>query len=118
MRDGLGSSTLRRQLMLKYIYNLSLAVDQAINTILFGHPDETLSSRLGRTIKKERYLFVRPFRKVIDRIFFFDSRPGYSADGGNIIHHCENSIMKLEQINIKRNADYEIWSWSLENGNS
>lgn len=116
MRDGLESSSLRRQKVLKIItqifYNFFLALDQLLNTLLMGHPDETLSSRLGRTINKERYFFVRPLRKLIDKIFFFDSRPGFSLDGSHVIGHCEMSVMPMEQINIKRNADYEIWSWS------
>lgn len=32
----------------KYIWNLFIAVDQFINTILGGDPDETLSSRMGK----------------------------------------------------------------------
>ena len=42
-------------ILLQIIFNLFLAIDQLINTLLLGHPDETLSSRLGRTKNNERY---------------------------------------------------------------
>jgi hypothetical protein len=100
------------KIIIQIIYNLFLAFDQLLNTVLLGHPDETLSSRLGRTIKNERYFFVKPIRVLIDTIFFFDTEDGMSLDGGYKRKHCEKSIMKLEQRNIRQNADYEIWSWS------
>ena len=103
MRDGLALSILRRLLMLKLIFNLFLALDQLLNTLLLGHPDETLSSRLGRAIGRERYFWVKWLRVLVDTIFFFDS-DGY-------IKHCKKSIMPLEQMNM-RLWDYEIWSWS------
>jgi len=31
-----------------YLLNLLIAIDQLINTILLGDPDETLSSRMGK----------------------------------------------------------------------
>ena len=59
----------------------------------------------------ERYFFVKPLRKLIDSIFFWDKEPGFSRDGSCIKRHCEKSIMFLEQKNIRKNADYEIWDW-------
>jgi hypothetical protein len=35
----------------KYIYNNLVAVDQLWNTLWFGSPDETVSSRLGRNYR-------------------------------------------------------------------
>jgi hypothetical protein len=92
---------------MQYLYNLFLGLDQAINTLLGGHPDETLSSRLGRSIDLERYFWVFPLRKVIDTLFWFDTE--------DHMGHCEKSIMPLEQENFRTVADYEIWSWSLDN---
>ncbi len=35
-------------MILKYLRNLFIAVDQLFNIICFGDPDETISSRLGK----------------------------------------------------------------------
>jgi len=35
-----------------YIWNLLIAVDQLVNTIFGGDPDETISSRLGKWKRK------------------------------------------------------------------
>ena len=35
-------------LIRKYLRNLLVAIDQLLNTILGGDPDETISSRLGK----------------------------------------------------------------------
>lgn len=93
-------------ILLQIIFNLFLALDQLLNTLLLGHPDETLSSRLGRTINRERYFFVKPLRLFIDALFFFDK------DGDKA--HCEKSIMPLEQQNFREMIDYEIWAWNKE----
>lgn len=93
----------------QFIYNILIAIDQASNTLLLGHPDETLSSRLGRSIGVERYFWVSPLREFVDLIFWFDSK---TLPSGVIIGHCEKSVMPLEQINFRRFIDYEIWSWS------
>lgn len=96
--------------ILRYLVNYFLAVDQLCNTLLFGHPDETISSRLGRSKGRERYFFIAPLRKLVDFLFFFDK----TLDGENIIHHCEKSIMPLEQENFRTMTDYEIWSWNKQ----
>jgi hypothetical protein len=97
------------KILLQSIFNLFLAIDQLLNTILLGHPDETLSSRLGRTKDCERYFWVSPLRELIDTIFFFDVE--YLPDG-RIVKHCQKSIMPLEQQNFREFVDYEIWSWN------
>lgn len=84
-----------------YLFNLLLTIDQALNTVLFGHPDETLSSRLGRTIGKERYFWVKPLRLFIDFLFLPIEKD-----------HCLNSIMPIEQMNFRK-FDYELWSWNV-----
>jgi len=94
----------------QYPFNLFLSIDQLLNAILFGHPDETLSSRLGRAQGKERYIWVKWLRVSVDTLFFFDRE---IEDGtGRIIKHCEKSIMPLEQQNFREMIDYEIWSWN------
>lgn len=93
-------------IILRILYNLFLALDQLLNTLLLGHPDETLSSRLGRTIDNERHFFIKPFRILVDTIFFFDKE----GDKG----HCEKSIMPLEQQNFRELIDYELWAWDKE----
>lgn len=95
-------------ILLKFIYNILIAVDQDLNTILLGHPDETLSSRLGRSKGKERYIWVVWARLAVNTLFWFDK--DYSSDG-TILSHCEKSVMPLEQQNFREVADYELWSW-------
>jgi len=36
----------------RYFYNLLISIDQLINTILGGDPDETMSSRMGKHLAK------------------------------------------------------------------
>lgn len=38
--------------ILAYLKNILIGVDQLLNTILFGHPDETISSRIGKYIRR------------------------------------------------------------------
>ena len=91
--------------VLRFVVNYLLAIDQLANTLLLGHPDETISSRLGRTVGKERYFWVKPFRVFVDMLFFFDKGP-------NGERHCQASVMPLEQQNFRTMNDYEIWSWN------
>ena len=97
-------------ILVRIIINLLLAVDQLANTALLGHPDETISSRLGRSIGKERYIWVRWFRLLVDGIFFFD----YEMRDGVRIGHCEKSVMPLEQQNFRLFTKYEVWAWSYD----
>jgi|TARA_R110000851_G_scaffold293070_2_gene447629 hypothetical protein len=99
------------EFVVKLMRNLFLALDQMINTILLGHCDETLSSRLGRSKGKARYRWVNYFRIIVNTLFFFDNTK--TSDGG-VIKHCEKSIMPLEQQNFREVIDYELWSWNKE----
>jgi len=100
-----------RRIVLQLIFNLLVAFDQLLNTLLLGHCDETVSSRLGRSKGRERYPWVEYVRLIVDMIFFFD----YKIDeNGNKIGHCEKSIMPLEQQNFRTMIDYEIWSWTKD----
>jgi len=96
---------------MKYVFrlivNYLLAVDQMANTLLLGHPDETISSRLGRSADNHRYFWVDWLRKLVNVMFFFDKGP--NGEG-----HCEKSVMPLEQENFRKFTDYELWSWNKE----
>lgn len=50
----------------KYILNVLVSIDQLINTIFFGDPDETISSRVGKHYPDTL------LAKVINTIFFWE----------------------------------------------
>lgn len=43
--------------MKKYFYNLFISLDQLLNTILGGDPDETISSRAGKKQRKGKLAY-------------------------------------------------------------
>jgi hypothetical protein len=49
----------------KYIRNVLVSIDQLINTVLGGDPDETLSSR---AYKLDKHNNITTPRKIIDKI--------------------------------------------------
>ena len=51
----------------KYLKNLLISLDQFVNAITGGDPDETISSRVG----KRRDAAERFMAKVVNRIFFW-----------------------------------------------
>lgn len=53
--------------MKQYILNNLISLDQSLNTLFGGYPDETISARCWRQRKKQPYKTLRP---VIDRFFF------------------------------------------------
>lgn len=55
--------------MRAYILHLLIAIDQLVNALLAGAPDETLSARAWRTEVQGRVL-GRVFRPLIDLIFW------------------------------------------------
>ena len=63
--------------MFKYINNVLIGFDQFINTLLFGEPDETISSRAWRC--KDVSSFWRFMRKFIDLLFFFQPQHCFKA---------------------------------------
>lgn len=67
--------------MKQYLFNLLVAIDQLLNTLRGGSPDETLSSAAYRTEVKGRILGC-VFRPVIDFIF----RPWEK-------HHCHGAYL-------------------------
>ena len=43
--------------LISYVRNIGVALDQLVNALLFGDPDETLSSRVAKCRKKACILF-------------------------------------------------------------
>lgn len=85
----------------KYHINILVSFDQLINTFLLGHPDETLSSRLGRAIKsKKPKFFVKPLACFVD---------GMAWLLANEKNHVLNNIEADE-----RPHERELWSWIKE----
>jgi len=62
----------------QYLYNILLSLDQLLNTILGGDPDETCSSRVGK------YYNGSIFHKAINKIFFWQK------------DHCAESVDETE----------------------
>jgi hypothetical protein len=57
------------KIIVRYIFNILIAIDQLFNAILFGDPDETISSRIGKKIRagtKNKFLIV--VAKILDWI--------------------------------------------------
>lgn len=68
--------------MRRYLWNLFIAWDQSINTLLGGDPDETISSRVGRaSIAGKRW--ARLAESMIDHLFMLL---------GEAPEHCRRSI--------------------------
>lgn len=73
--------------MSAYFHNLFLAVDQLVNTIIGGDPDETFSSRVGKCQRGDHGLWIRvlarPLALVINLLFIWQ---GWKFD------HCQRCI--------------------------
>jgi hypothetical protein len=67
--------------MKRYIWNVLISVDQLINTLLGGFPDETLSSRMGKRVIKKNCKMCKLICRFLD-LFEKD--------------HCYKSIEKDE----------------------
>ena len=78
-------------MILGYINNNLIAVDQLFNTLLLGEPDETLSSRAYRADQANK-VFGRVFRPLIDLLFFWQDQ------------HCKQSF--LSEINNRQLPKY------------
>lgn len=75
----------------QYIKNVFIWIDQGINTIiLFGYPDETLSSRFYRLHRDGicKYPMI-----ILDKILFFDK------------NHCYNSYLS-EKLNRQLPSEF------------
>lgn len=66
--------------IIRWLFQITIAIDQLLNAILFGSPDETLSARAYR-VEQKGLIFGKLFRPLIDTILFFDK------------NHCYNSYL-------------------------
>jgi hypothetical protein len=85
-----------KSLIKQYVYNLLLAFDQFLSTaILFGDPDSSISSRLGKaTLSKKAKWFVKPAQVFVDWLL-----SPWEKD------HCVNAYEPTES------DEKELWSW-------
>jgi len=63
---------------MSYWLALFVAIDQLLNVMLFGSPDETLSSRAYRA-DRDGKVFGKLFRPCIDALFFWQAQHCYQA---------------------------------------
>jgi hypothetical protein len=61
----------------RYFWNILIALDQLLNTLFLGDPDETISSRAGKYAAQRRGWFPCALCRLLDKI-----DP----------HHCAKSI--------------------------
>jgi hypothetical protein len=52
--------------MKRYVFNALIAIDQLLNTLLFGDPDETMSSRMGKYAARGRGWFPCQLCKLLN----------------------------------------------------
>jgi len=82
----------------QYAFNLALSLDQLVNVLLLGDPDESISGRLGRALLSgEPKYFVKPMAAFVDWIF------KTLADQDQ---HCLLSVELEDQPHQN-----ELWSW-------
>lgn len=72
----------------KYFRNLFVALDQLVNAIAFGDPDETISSRLGKNYRDSR------LRKLVDWMFKSQNKEGGHCVGSIEYDEGRDSIIK------------------------
>ncbi len=83
--------------MSQYIYNFFLALDQMINAILLGDPDESLSGRLGRAkLSRKPKFWVGPMIDINDFLWWT-----FTGE----LQHSINAVEKEETF------DKELWKW-------
>lgn len=62
--------------MIRYLLSLWIAIDQLLNTLFGGHPDETLSAPAFRWELQDRRAWPR---ELIDMLFFWQEAHCYGA---------------------------------------
>lgn len=81
-----------------YGYNILVGLDQFVNTIFAGYPDETLSARSWRKARAGQW-FWRLLRIVIDLIFRVIARE---------VNHCQASF---ENEEARGHSPAELQKW-------
>lgn len=74
-----------------YIAKVSIGIDQLLNSILGGSPDETFSARCWRKRNKRPWSF---FRMIVDAIFFWQ----YDTKNGGHCRQAWNSEIMRAQL--------------------
>jgi len=54
--------------MKRYLYNILIGIDQLVNVVLAGDPDETMSSRMGKHVAKHDNWFCGMVCKLLNLI--------------------------------------------------
>lgn len=54
--------------MKRYIINILIAIDQFLNTVMGGDPDETISSRMGKHVAKKDSPFCNLICKLLNYV--------------------------------------------------
>ena len=67
----------------KYFWNILISIDQLVNTLFGGNPDETISSRLGRNLMEGNNGKGKWRLRLCKALSFLDPRSG---------NHCKESI--------------------------
>jgi len=80
--------------VIQYLVNIIFAIDQFVSTILGGHPDDTLSQRLGRA-KCSGVRWTEPFRILVDALAFVLAGE---------TDHCVRSLSGTTSVK-------ELWNW-------
>lgn len=75
-----------------YLFNVLIGIDQLVNTLIGGKPDETISSRVYRNSQK--YWYAKPARVLIDAIFRLVDGP----------EHCKQAY--LNELNHSQTFDH------------
>lgn len=91
----------RRGWLTQYVINMAMAIDQFLSTVLGGHPDDTISQRLGRAIESgQPHWAARAGAAFVDllALALFSEK-----------NHC------LESLKGKSMAA-ELWNWGPKKG--
>lgn len=85
----------------QYLLNMAMAVDQFASTLLGGHPDDTISQRLGRAKVDAREHGRSPSIAIWISVFVVDFLAYLLAREKN---HCEASLEGKTRA-------LELWNW-------
>lgn len=84
-----------RRLAAEYIWNMLYATDQWLNALFAGDPNETISSRLGKSHRGDHgktIYWITYLPWVFTNIIFYP----FSGWG-----HCESNIETVEQVGTR-----------------
>lgn len=81
----------------RYIFNVLLGLDDLVNAVLLGDPDDSISGRLGRAMASGKpKFFVPPIFNFVN----FVALKVFKQE-----NHCQDAISNYPLLN-------ELWSWS------